>query len=62
MVSKDRVLTLQLPEDVEPGEHRITLTIENNTESNGNHPPLRLSKYNVGLVSDTTTFRREEHL
>jgi hypothetical protein len=59
MVSSDHRLTIQVPEDVSPGEHRVVLTIDEERPT-GPRQPLRFSGYPAGLASDAFTCRRED--
>ena len=59
VVGSDHRLTVQVPEDVSPGEHRVFLTIE---EERPTEPrkPLPFRGYPAGLASDTFACRRED--
>jgi hypothetical protein len=59
-VGADRTLSVQLPEDVPPGTHRVVLVIETAAAPEAARAPLTFSAYPVGLASDEFTFRRED--
>jgi len=61
VVTADHTLTIPVPEDVSPGEHQVTVVIEDETAS----PPEKTSlmdwpAHAVALVEPRNTFRREE--
>jgi len=60
LVTPEGTVTLQLPEDIPPGEHRIVVVIDEQPISKKKQPPLKFSAYPVGLVADDMTFRRED--
>lgn len=60
VVTPDHLLTVQLPEDVAPGEHHVVVLIDGEQEAGQRREPLQFSAYPVGLVSDAFTFRRED--
>lgn len=60
VVTPDHRLTVQLPEDVAPGEHHVVVLIDGEQAARKRHEPLRFSTYPVGLASDAFTFRRED--
>jgi hypothetical protein len=59
-VGADRKLSVQLPEEVPPGTHRVVLVIETAGAPEPARSPLTFSAYPVGLASDEFTFRRED--
>ena len=59
LVTPDGTVTLQLPEDISPGEHRIVVVINKQPIMKGKRPPLKFSAYPVGLVVDDVRLRRE---
>jgi hypothetical protein len=59
VVGADHLLTVQVPEDVSPGEHRVFLTIEEPRPAEPRQP-WRFSGYPAGLASDAFTCRRED--
>jgi len=60
LVTPEGTLTLQVPEDIPPGEHRIVVVIDEQPISKKQQPPLKFSAYPVGLVAEDMTFRRED--
>jgi hypothetical protein len=60
VVTPDHRLTVQLPEDVTPGEHHVVVVIDLEQAARQKREPLQFSAYPVGLVSDAFTFRRED--
>ena len=60
LVSPEGKVTLQLPADIPPGEHRIVVIIDEQLIMRKQHPPLEFSVYPVGLVREHMTFRRED--
>jgi hypothetical protein len=60
VVNPDRTITVQLPPEISPGEHRVVLVIEEQVQAEPQRRPLQFSAYPIGLVSDTFTFRRED--
>ena len=59
LVTPEGTVTLQLPEDIPPGEHRIVVVIDEQPIVREKRPPLKFSAYPVGLVVDAVTLRRE---
>ncbi len=59
IVSKDGKLTVQVPSDIVPGEHKIVLVIDEAPVVKASSLPLKFSDYPVGLASANLTFRRE---
>lgn len=59
-ITEDGQLTLQVPPDLAPGQHRVVVVIEERAASLSKRSPLQFSTYPVGLVSSALTFRREE--
>ena len=60
-------VTIQLPPDIEPGEHRLTIVVDEAAEpQNGQlpgsspRPPLTFSAHDVGPWPEGFTVRREE--
>lgn len=60
LVTPEGTVTLQLPADILPGEHRIVFVIDEQPIRKKKQPPLKFSAYPVGLVSEDMTFRRED--
>lgn len=61
VVTADHTLTMPVPEDLSPGEHQVTVIIQDGTAS----PPknsLRMDwpAHAVALVDPKNTFRRED--
>ncbi len=59
-VASNGKLTIQMPPDIPPGEHRVVLIIDEQPTVEEKRPPLKFSAYQVGLASSDLTFRRED--
>ena len=59
VVSSDHRLTVEVPEDVSPGEHHVVVTIDEERPTKSREP-LRFSGYPARLASDAFTCRRED--
>lgn len=61
VVTADHTLTVPVPEDLSPGEHQVTVIIEDETPSPSKNP-LRMDwpAHAVALVEPENTFRRED--
>lgn len=59
-VTPDRKLTIQVPPEIQPGEHRVVLIIDESASAQSKKPPLDFPSYPIGPVDDTATFRRED--
>ncbi|MBW4642808.1 MAG: hypothetical protein KME23_07390 [Goleter apudmare HA4340-LM2] len=64
-VTKDGKMTLQLPQDIPEGEHKVVIVIDEQplaekSESQKNHPPLNVPMYNCGLWPENLSLRRED--
>ena len=59
-VMDDGTVTIQVPPDIAPGDHRIVMLIDEQPVAGPQRPPLQFSAYPVGLTSDSFTFRRED--
>jgi hypothetical protein len=59
LVTPDGTVTLQCPEDIPPGEHRIVVIIDEQPIMKGKRPPLKFSAYPVELVAEDMALRRE---
>lgn len=59
-VGPDHKVTLQLPQDIVEGEHRIVLVIDEELRSPAGKPAIQFSPHAVGLVDESFTFRRED--
>ncbi len=60
VVAQDRTVTLQLPPDVAPGPHRVTLYVASPATEPTRRPPLQLPVIHLPDWSDTSTLRRED--
>jgi len=60
IVTADGKVTLQLPPDIPPGEHKIVLVIDEQSVADCKRLPLKFSAYPVGLVKESFTLRRED--
>ena len=58
-VADDGTLTVRVPSDIPPGDHRVRLIIDDAPETSPART-LTFSKYSVGLTSPSITFRRED--
>jgi hypothetical protein len=54
------VVNSTVPEDIRPGEHKVTLTIDTAEPEQRHRGPFFRPAYAVGLTSDESTFRRED--
>ena len=59
-VTAERILVVPLPIDLQPGEHRVVVVVEENPIAQREGLPLNLSAYSVGLVDEKLTCRRED--
>jgi len=64
-VTKDGQITLQLPQDIPEGKHKVIIVIDEQplsekSESKEKRLPLKFSAYPVGLISENMTLRRED--
>ena len=60
VIGDDRKLSLQLPEDVPPGEHRIVVLIEERANDPGTVSVDDLPCHDANLVDSAFTVRRGE--
>jgi hypothetical protein len=58
-VTPDRTLTIRLPVDVTPGEHRIVVVIDESL-IDGRRPPLDLPVHDLGPWPEGLSLRRED--
>ncbi|MBW4695136.1 MAG: hypothetical protein KME27_25580 [Lyngbya sp. HA4199-MV5] len=59
-ITADGQLTLQVPPDLLPGQHRVVLVIDEPSVPTPQRSPFQISAYPVGLASPALTFRRED--
>ncbi|MGV0028151.1 hypothetical protein [Phormidesmis priestleyi] len=59
-ITEDGQLTLQVPPDILPGQHRVVVVIDEQSIAPSKRSSLQFSTYPVGLVSSNLTFRRED--
>jgi len=59
MVSDDGILTAKVPPDIKPGEHHTVILIDESSKMESKDE-LKLGRYNVGLIPENVTFRRED--
>jgi len=62
-VTPGGTLTMQIPPDIQPGEHRVVVVIEERPvapETKEERLPLKFAAYPVGLAAEDFTFRRED--
>ncbi|HEY6328841.1 MAG TPA: hypothetical protein VI756_05855 [Blastocatellia bacterium] len=60
VISSDGHFSGDVPADIAPGEHRAVLVIEEEPMTALRRPSLEFEPYQLGLVSDEMTFRRED--
>jgi hypothetical protein len=60
LVTFDHKLTIEVPPEVQPGEHRIVLMIDDGVTARAKEPPLDFPSYPAGPVDEGFTFRRED--
>lgn len=64
VVTSDGKLTITLPSDITPGEHRVVVVIDTNGTSPSPKrlpkPPLRLASWKWEAWPEESTFRRED--
>ena len=59
-VGPDRTLTIQLPPDVTPGEHRVVVVIEETITPRAPRPALNFPVHDVGPWPENLSLRRED--
>jgi hypothetical protein len=59
-VTEDHKVTLQLPPDVEPGEHEMVVTIMSEAKPNGKPSTFDLPVHNCGMWPENLSLRRED--
>ena len=59
-ITSGGVLTARVATDVEPGQHRVVIVIDDKALAASPRQPLQFAAHPVGLVSDDFTFRRED--
>ena len=59
-VGADRHVVLELPADVSEGLHQVIVIVLDQGPRKASPSALRFSLYPVGLISEQTTFRRED--
>ena len=59
-ISSEGHLSGEVPTDILPGEHRAVLVIDEEPLSAPGRRPLEFKPYQLGLVSDSMTFRRAD--
>lgn len=60
LVTPDGTVTLQLPEDIPPGEHRIVVVIDEQPIDRENRPPLKFPVDRYGPWPEDLSLRRED--
>ena len=60
MVAPDGTLTVQLPVDIAPGEHRVVLVIEEQPVSASTRERLEFAEHDVGPWPADLPLRRED--
>jgi hypothetical protein len=59
-VTEDRRITLQVPSDIPPGEHRVVMVIEEQPVKKGKRPPLDFPVDSWGPWPENLSLRRED--
>ncbi len=59
-VAEDGKLTIQIPPDIEPGEHKVVLVIEEQPVKKEIRPPLDFPVDNWGPWPENLSLRRED--
>jgi hypothetical protein len=60
IVAADGKLTIQIPPDIEPGEHKVVLVIEEQPVKKETRPPLDLPARDYGPWPEHLSLRRED--
>ncbi|HEX5414092.1 MAG TPA: hypothetical protein VFZ25_00400 [Chloroflexota bacterium] len=48
VVTEERTITIQVPADIEPGEHRVVIIVGELESTQCGHKPLDLPRFEVG--------------
>ena len=59
-VTEDGKITIQVPPDIMPGEHKIVVVIEEPPLKKETRPPLDLPVHDYGPWPENLSFRRED--
>ena len=59
-VTNDGKLTIQIPPDIEPGEHKVVIVIEEQPIRKETRPPLDFPVMSVGSWPENLSLRRED--
>jgi hypothetical protein len=59
-VTKDGKLTVQVPEDIPPGEHAVVIVLAENAVPRANRPPLNFPVHDSGPWPAELSLRRED--
>jgi hypothetical protein len=57
---EDGTLTLQIPPDIEPGEHKVILVIEEQPVKREKRPPLDFPVMSVGSWPENLSLQRKD--
>jgi hypothetical protein len=60
LVTPEGTVTLQLPEDIAPGEHRIVVVIDEQPIVREKRPPLKFPEDRYGPWPEDLSLRRED--
>lgn len=60
VVTSEGTLTLQVPPDISPGEHRVVIVIEKQLVQKEKRPPLDFPVMSVGAWPENLSLRRED--
>ncbi len=60
IVLSDHTMTVSLPEDIAPGQHKITILLDDGHSSDSSPPILTLQPHPVGPRDPNCTYRRED--
>ena len=59
-VTEDGKITIQIPSDIEPGEHKVVVIIEEQLVKREMRPPLDFPVMSVGSWPENLSLRRED--
>jgi len=60
VVTPDHKLTVEVPAEVRPGEHRVVLMIDDGTAEGEKQRPVDFPSYPAGPVDEGFRFRRKD--
>jgi hypothetical protein len=59
-VQEDGTMLVPTPADIEPGQHKVIVVVDQPAGPRERRPRLTWGRYNVELVDPSMTFRRED--